>query len=206
MLDAFENAKTPQEKWTTYHKLTAKQNINFTLSDRGQTPAFKMKKKLKYYKKSSSRVHTWKMWLNFQSHLGQSWVWYFICFILMTYLTIYNIIVCPSICGRHGSVFDSSRAGRCRYSPRWPHYSPGASKCQVLHISRSRRPIKHSYTLSLHYAWRKPGLYRPCMVPWCRHLIWFKFQSSHQPRHSKSFKTFSFLKRNIKTKHPGIRL
>ena len=45
MLDAFENAKTLQEKWTTYHKLTAKQNINSTLSDRGQTPAFKNEEK-----------------------------------------------------------------------------------------------------------------------------------------------------------------
>ena len=43
MIEAFENAKTPQEKWTTYHKLTAKQTINLMLpllfSDRRETPS-----------------------------------------------------------------------------------------------------------------------------------------------------------------------
>ena len=47
MIEAFENAKTPQEKWTTYHKLTAKQTINSMLSlvTEERPPAFKNEEK-----------------------------------------------------------------------------------------------------------------------------------------------------------------
>ena len=47
MIDAFEHAKTPQEKWTTYHKLTEKPKINtmLPLVTEDKPPAFKNEEK-----------------------------------------------------------------------------------------------------------------------------------------------------------------
>ena len=59
MIEAFENAKTPQEKWTTYHKLTAKQTINsmLPLVTEERPPAFKNKEKCEILQDFFLKVH-----------------------------------------------------------------------------------------------------------------------------------------------------
>ena len=76
-----------------------------------------------------------------------------------------------------------------------------SSKCQVLHISKSRRPIKHSYTMygqvldSIDHA-RYLGVDISSDLDFNHHINRVTANAS---------KTLGFLKRNIKTKHPGIR-
>ena len=59
MIEAFENAKIPQEKLTTYHELTAKQTSNSMLPlATEETPtAFKNEENVKYYKKFFLKVY-----------------------------------------------------------------------------------------------------------------------------------------------------
>ena len=78
-------------------------------------------------------------------------------------------------------------------------YNP--SKCQVLHISRTRRQIKHSYTM-----------HRQVLgsIDHARNLdvdISSDLNFNHHINRvtANASKSLGFLKRNIKTKHPGIR-
>ena len=75
------------------------------------------------------------------------------------------------------------------------------SKCQVLHTSRSRKPIKHSYTMhgqvldSIDHT-RYLGVDISSDLNFNHHI---------NSVTSNALKSSGFLKRNIKTKHPGIR-
>ena len=75
------------------------------------------------------------------------------------------------------------------------------SKCQVLHISRSSRSIKHPYTMhgqvldSIDHA-RYLGVDISSDLNFNLHINRVTANAS---------KSLGFLKRNIKTKHPGIR-
>ena len=74
------------------------------------------------------------------------------------------------------------------------------SKCQVLHISRSHGPIKHSFTMhrqvldSIDHA-RYLGVEISSDLNFNHHINHVTVNAS---------KSLGFLKRNIKTKHPGI--
>ena len=75
------------------------------------------------------------------------------------------------------------------------------SKCQVVHISRSRKPIKNKYTMhgqvldSIDHA-------RYLSVDISSNL---NFSHHVNRATANASKSLGFLKRNIKTKHPGIR-
>ena len=71
------------------------------------------------------------------------------------------------------------------------------SKCQVLHIFRSRRPIKHSYTM------HRQVLDSIDHAPY----LAIDISSDHYINRvtTNASKCLGFLKRNIKTKHSGIR-
>ena len=75
------------------------------------------------------------------------------------------------------------------------------SKCQVVHISRSRKPIKNNYTMhgqvldSIDHA-RYLGVDISSDLNFSHHVNRITANAS---------KSLGFLKRNIKTKHPGIR-
>ena len=77
------------------------------------------------------------------------------------------------------------------------------SKCQVLHISRSRRPIKHnSYTMH-------GQVLGSINIDHARYLgvdISSDLNFNHHINRvtANASKSLGFLKRNIKTKHPGI--
>ena len=98
--------------------------------------------------------------LNFQSHLGfhkdQSWARYFSCFIIndlpdniqsnvrlfaddtAVYLTVQGQEDVDILQADLNVLQEWEKAWDMEFNP---------SKCQVLHISRSRRPIKHPYTM-----------------------------------------------------------
>ena len=75
-----------------------------------------------------------------------------------------------------------------------------SSKCQVLHITRARAPIKTLYTMH-NQTLDSVSVARYLGVELSTNMNF----NTHINRITYANKSLGFIKRNIKTKHPGVR-
>ncbi len=108
------------------------------------------------------------------------------------YLTIDNILDCKKLQSDLDTLQLWERSWEMEFNP---------SKCQVIHICRTKKPVNHNYVMHGHIL-ESVDQARYLGVDISSDLSW----NEHITRIcNKSNSTLGFLRRNIKTKHQGIR-